>query len=363
MLSNRLIAKFIDVIDQISIENHRNVPGLIMSSPGSGKTSTVERYCEYRDYNLTSLIASQYSQDDILGIQSVSHGKLVRLTPAWFDDLIERAKNGRRNVLFLDELTTCDEFIQAPLLNLISTGSLGLHKLPENTIIIAAGNYSEELNNVFSLTAPTVNRFLILNVSPEDYSMQEVMTSEFDKAQNGKVEGYFGLERGKEKIYKINKLKKFILKSYPFTPARVKNSTKVGLLGFISPRSLTNTMLFAEKYFEMYQDSNWVRVVGDTLGYIYSRGSDIPMYIRDNLNDNLGLFMGEDEEPIKKTTGKNLKSILMKFNNREDTKEDADNLRSYLKSNSLSEDDRSLIARVASFSPRLKSIIDEYEIK
>ena len=82
MLSNRLIAKFIDVIDQISIENHRNVPGLIMSSPGSGKTSTVERYCEYRDYNLTSLIASQYSQDDILGIQSVSHGKLVRLTPA-----------------------------------------------------------------------------------------------------------------------------------------------------------------------------------------------------------------------------------------------------------------------------------------
>lgn len=364
MLSNRLIAKFIDVIDEISKENHENVPGLIMSSPGSGKTSTVEKYCEYRDYNLTTLIASQYSQDDILGIQSVSGGKLVRLTPAWFNDLMERSKNGKRNVLFIDELTTCDEFIQAPLLNLIFSRNLGLSRLPENTIIVAAGNYSEDLNNVFSMTAPLVNRFLILNLTLDDYSVENVLDNEFKKQCSGDgVKTFLGLERNGEKLYNINKLKRFIRSSYPFTMARVKNSAKSGLLGFLSPRSLTNAMMFAEKYFEFYQDFYWTRVVGDTLGYIYSRGSDIPIYIRDNLKDNLGRFQGIDPDPVREEKKESLKPILMKFNNREDTTEDASRLKSYLKSNSLSEDDRSLIARVASFSPRLKGIIEEYEIK
>lgn len=365
MLSNVLIAKFVDTIDRISRENHKNIPGLIMSSPGFGKTSTIEKYCEYKDYNLTTLIASQYSQDDILGIQSVSNGQLVRLAPAWFNALLEKSKNGKRNVLFLDELTTCDEFIQAPLLNLIATMSLGLHDLPSNTIIIAAGNYPEELNNVFSLAAPTVNRFLILNLRNEDYSMEEVMDNKFGKCEKGDIEDYFGLKKGNKVAYNINKLKRFILESYPFTAARVKNSARTGLLGYISLRSLSYAMMFAEKYFQNYSDSHWTRVVGDTLGVIYSRGSDIPIFIRDHLSDNIGKFEGEDNSPVTSlySISKELKALLLKFNNRQDTKEDAERVAELIKNNYLTDDDRSLLARISSFSPSLRKVVEENETK
>lgn len=365
MLSNVLIAKFVDTIDKISRENHKNIPGLIMSSPGFGKTSTIEKYCEYKDYNLTTLIASQYSQDDILGIQSVSNGQLVRLAPAWFNALLEKSKNGKRNVLFLDELTTCDEFIQAPLLNLIFSRSLGIHKLPENTIIIAAGNYPEELNNVFSLTAPLVNRFVILNLTLGDYEMSEVLVNRFDKTQKKEdVEAYLGLTKT-EKVYNVFKLKKFILENYPFTSARIKSSSRTGLVGFNSIRSLSNSMLFAEKYFENYDDNHWTRVVGDTLGVIYSRGSEIPIFIRDHLSDNIGKFKGEDNAPVTSldSISKELKALLLKFNNRQDTKEDAERVAELIKNNYLTDDDRSLLARISSFSPSLRKVVEENETK
>ncbi len=364
MFSNVLIAKFVDTIDKISRENHKNIPGLIMSSPGFGKTSTIEKYCEFKDYNLTTLIASQYSQDDILGIQSVSNGQLVRLAPAWFNALLEKSRNGKRNVLFLDELTTCDEFIQAPLLNLIFSRSLGIHRLPENTIIIAAGNYPEELNNVFSLTAPLVNRFVILNLTLKDYEMAEVLVNRFDQIQGKDVEAYLGLTK-KEKSYSILKLKRFILEHYPFTSARIKSSSRTGLVGFNSIRSLSNSMLFAEKYFENFDDTDWTRVVGDTLGVIYSRGSEIPIFIRDNLSDNIGKFKGEDTAPITsfESISKELRALLLKFNNRQDTKEDAAKVSELITNNSLTDDDRSLLARISSFSPSLRKVVEENEAK
>ena len=106
MKANKKIARFtraIDVLDQ----KGEKIAGLIMSHAGLGKTSTLRMYCDCMGYNLYTLIPSSYASDDILGLQTVTKGdKLVRLTPSWFDELSALASNGKRTLLFIDELST-----------------------------------------------------------------------------------------------------------------------------------------------------------------------------------------------------------------------------------------------------------------
>ena len=63
MKSNQLIAKFADVL---RIQNESGFPatGIIMSSPGGGKTTTLEFYSKVKDCNIVSLIASLISLDN-----------------------------------------------------------------------------------------------------------------------------------------------------------------------------------------------------------------------------------------------------------------------------------------------------------
>jgi hypothetical protein len=275
MKLNLKIGRFLHIIRKI---NH---PGLIMSVPGLGKTSTIEMYCKAFDLNLTTLIASQYASDDILGIQVNDGGKLKRLTPSWFDDLLERSQNGKPNILFIDEITTCDEYIQAPLLNLIFSKSLGLHKLPENTFILAAGNYEDCLNKAFTMTAPLVNRFLILNLSPSDISMDELIEDKFRKIKSRtEMLRYLGLDAA-EKIEELvvsdpsnyspdNEVLaniKTIFKNNVDFNCSFKNSMNTGLIGFGSMRSVQYALDYAIMAVTLrLTGADLVDVLSDTVG-------------------------------------------------------------------------------------------------
>lgn len=285
MKSNVLIGRFLETLDSLDKEDIK-IPGLIMSSPGYGKTTTVEMWSKYHDYNLTTLIASQYSQDDILGIQAVNNGKLERLTPAWFNSMVEKAKNGKRNVLFIDEITTCDEFIQAPLLNLIFARNLGLRKLPHNTLIVTAGNYSEDLNGVFSLTAPLVNRFMILNLVISDFDMAEVVSQSIRDVTD--LPAFLGISNDTPLEFDPSSLSKFIYNHVPFGVSSITNNSKIGLTGFTSVRSVYNSISYYKKYVSMYNSPDWTRVIGDTLGIVERGGNQV--LLRDLMLKNIEYF-------------------------------------------------------------------------
>lgn len=261
MKFNEKIAQFIQILSSI------DVPGLIMSAPGIGKTSTIELYCKCKDLNLTTLIASQYSSDDILGLQSVIDGKLQRLTPAWFNSMLELSKNGKKNILFIDELSTCDEFIQAPLLNLIFNKSLGLHKLPEETIIIAAGNYPEDLNNSFSMTGPLVNRFMVLNLSSNDVDLAELLSDKFSSLKSrSDIENFLGLYSNASQFNESPTYLKVLGKA-DLTRSEFKNSKSTGLIGFSSVRSISNSSSYIKQACALgLMNRNAFKVISDTLG-------------------------------------------------------------------------------------------------
>ena len=288
MKANRYIAKAIYTVDQMDKESNgkNSAPLMLLSHAGMGKTSTVRLYCKYMDYNLITIIPSQSSADDILGLQSVKDGKLVRLTPSWFNHLEEVMKNGKRTILFIDEISTCDSYIQGPLLDLIFSHSLGERRLDSNCLIIAAGNYAVDLNNDFRMTAPLVNRFLLLNLEKADYSINEILNNTFDELKTEKEIGKFlGLEKVKDfkPLYSFEKFVNWIKtsKDVIFGKTNIEDDPDIGLLGFTSVRSLTYCLDYAKKYFTLFDDNDWIRIVGDTLGTSNKRdtksGDGMPM--------------------------------------------------------------------------------------
>lgn len=354
MKSNKLIGHFLETLDSLDKEGVK-IPGLIMSSPGYGKTTTVEMWCKYHDYNLTTLIASQYSQDDILGIQAVSNGKLERLTPAWFNFMLEKSQNGKRNVLFIDEITTCDEFVQAPLLNLIFSRNLGLHTLPQNTLIITAGNYSEELNGVFSMTAPLVNRFMILNLVVSDFDMEEVILQKINEVTD--ISEYLGLGYDTKDTIDPDSLGRFIFKNISFSESTIINNSKYGLVGFASVRSVHNSISFFKKWISLYEDSEWSRIVGDTLGT--TERSTKKVLIRDLISKNLKWF---GRKPSRKDddvdSGLN-KCIQALVTGKSESSTEYSKALMIIESQGVTSKELRLLQRVANINNYLRSLYDK----
>ena len=311
MRSNTLITEFIETLDELNL-NGKMIPGLIMSSPGFGKTSTVELYCKMKDYNCCTLIPSHYSPDDILGLQSLVNGELVRLTPSWYKTLLDMASE-KRTLLFIDELSTCDEFIQAPLLRLVFERKLDDKPLPDNVFIVSAGNYANELNNQFHLAAPTVNRFMILNLSSNDYDIMEVCDDKFSKlTKNGdpkSILNYLNTSKidPNSKKWDFNKIKDFISKKLSFNKPSITDSTEDGLVGYCSIRSLSYSLAFTQAYANNFSGDMWIRVIGDTLGTYREKP------LRGFLDQNRDLFLMMNGASSASKSTFNLKANVTTF--------------------------------------------------
>lgn len=281
MEANRIIARALSIIDQMDqtdskwnqdhpFQHKDRVPLLILSHPGFGKTSTVRKWCDYMDYNLVSLIPSQNAADDILGINCMVDNKMVRLTPSWFNHMMDLINsNNKRTVLFIDEISTCDSYIQGPLLNLIFNRSLGEAYLPENVMVVAAGNYAEDLHNAFQMSEPLVNRFMLLNLYTSDYNIAEQIQGQFHSVTSkDDIKAYLGLE-DETPAWDVQKLKDWITTSREVTYAKIaryQTHPDFGIRGCTTPRSLDFSLRFAEMYFTKYADTYWTRIIGDTLG-------------------------------------------------------------------------------------------------
>ena len=271
MRSNVRIARFLRTLDLMDQAGDR-VPGLLLSHAGFGKTSTVRLYSDYYGYNCVELIPSQYSADDVVGVQvyDTEANQLVRKAPSWFRRLKETvASNGKRTILFIDEITTCTPYIQGPLLNLIFSRSIGEEVLPDNVMVIAAGNYASDLNGEFTMSSPLINRFVLLNLSEDDFDIRETLDGTFRGLKTPEeIEKFLELDNDKHLAYSYDAFIDWIYSSKnvgfgSYAPTEVNG---LGLLGFTSTRSLDFSTRFAKKYMEMYSDNSWMRVVGDTLG-------------------------------------------------------------------------------------------------
>lgn len=181
----------------LKVSEISKVPVLLMSNPGVGKTSSVYMYAKLRNMDVIVLRGNSESPEAIHGYETVSTapvepGKPVlssHTRPSWMNRILENYKNGKKTILFLDELTTANEYVQAALLQLIFDRKCGVEELPpvEDCLIVSAGNYMNNLTTSMTVISPILNRFMIFNITPSPDDIGDFLCKYNGALSTGKV--------------------------------------------------------------------------------------------------------------------------------------------------------------------------------
>ena len=159
------------IFTALKVSEMSKVPVLIMSNPGIGKSTTVELFAEVRGYHLQLLRGNSTTESEVLGydVANTSEGSKTtkHMRPSWYTEILEKEKEGIHTLLFLDEITTANDWVQSALLHLVFERMVGDEPLPDNTLIVSAGNYAQNLSNNMNMLPPLMNRFMIFNITPE----------------------------------------------------------------------------------------------------------------------------------------------------------------------------------------------------
>ena len=128
-------------------------PVFIWGAPGIGKSALVEKFAADMGMPCVSLLGSQLAPEDIIGIPQIRDDTSVFLPPG----MIARKEP---YVLFLDELNACSQEVQKAFYSLIHEKRTGEYHLPEGSVVIGAGNRSQDSAIVKTMSSALMNRML-----------------------------------------------------------------------------------------------------------------------------------------------------------------------------------------------------------
>ena len=178
----------VDIFCALKVSEVSKVPTLLLGNPGIGKTVSVYKFGEIRGYELVLLRGNSSTPEEIMGYdvapRDVTYEKpmaAIHLRPSWFEEILRNHEAGKKTLLFLDEITTANEFVQSALLHLIFERKVGSESLPNDTLIVSAGNYAGNLTNTMALLPPVMNRFMIYNITA-DHNDLDIFLNRYEGA-------------------------------------------------------------------------------------------------------------------------------------------------------------------------------------
>ncbi len=126
-------------------------PVFIWGAPGIGKSALVQKFADDIGLECVSLLGSQLAPEDIIGIPKIEGDTSCFMPPKMI------AKK-EPYVLFLDELNACSQEVQKAFYSLIHERRIGEYRLPEGSVVIGAGNRTQDGAIVKTMSTALINR-------------------------------------------------------------------------------------------------------------------------------------------------------------------------------------------------------------
>ena len=149
-------------------------PLFLWGPPGIGKSELVADLTEELGGYMIDLRLGQMEPTDIRGIPfyNKDNGKMDWAEPIDLPSE-ELAAGYPIVVLFLDEMNSAAPSVQAAAYQLILNRRIGKYKLPENVVIVAAGNRESDKGVTYRMPTPLANRFVHQEMKVDFPSWQE----------------------------------------------------------------------------------------------------------------------------------------------------------------------------------------------
>ena len=142
-------------------------PIFLWGPPGIGKSDIVAQITEsLPNSHLIDVRLSLWEPTDIKGIPYFnSNANTMSWAPPSELPSEEFAAQYDNIVLFLDEMNSAAPSVQAAAYQLILNRKVGTYKLPDNVMIVAAGNREADKGVTYRMPAPLANRFIHLELA------------------------------------------------------------------------------------------------------------------------------------------------------------------------------------------------------
>lgn len=149
-------------------------PVFLWGPPGIGKSELVADITDELGGYMIDLRLGQMEPTDIRGIPyyNKDNGKMDWAEPVDLPSA-ELAAEYPIVVLFLDEMNSAAPSVQAAAYQLILNRRIGKYVLPDNVVIVAAGNRESDKGVTFRMPTPLANRFIHQEMKCDFTSWQE----------------------------------------------------------------------------------------------------------------------------------------------------------------------------------------------
>jgi len=149
-------------------------PLFLWGPPGIGKSELVEGIARDLGGLMIDLRLGQMEPTDIRGIPFYNKdiGKMDWAPPVELPDE-EMSKDYPIVVLFLDELNSAAPSVQSAAYQLILNRRIGKYRLPDNVVMVAAGNRESDKGVTYRMPTPLANRFIHQEMKVDFASWQE----------------------------------------------------------------------------------------------------------------------------------------------------------------------------------------------
>ena len=172
MTVERIIESFSNAYSEIINKGLpiKSFPSVMMwGAPGVGKSQAVRQIAKEIEQKtgkktvVTDVRLLLFNPIDLRGIPTANEEKTLAV---WLKPKIFQMDESSKvvNILFLDEISAAPQSVQAAAYQITLDRVIGEHKLPENCIVISAGNRVTDKSVAYKMPKALANRLLHINV-------------------------------------------------------------------------------------------------------------------------------------------------------------------------------------------------------